>query len=182
MSDLLLAALERLSPRVRRVVVAVGALLALGAVIAALTLTTPHGRHKRRAPGPRPTAVSSPHPSLSPPQLPPPVSTAAMRQARQVAERFLAGYLPFAYGRGSARAIRGIAPALRRELLRQRAQLTPVERHRRPRVMSLQTLGTTPAFVVATAVIDDGGVTPYRLRFTLQREADQWAVSSVAEG
>ena len=71
---------------------------------------------------------------------------------------------------------------LRGELVRHRAQLTPVERHRRPRVMSLKTLGTTPAFVVATALIDDGGVTVYRLRFTLQREADRWAVSSVAEG
>jgi hypothetical protein len=43
-----------------------------------------------------------------------------MLQARHVAARFLAGYLPFAYGRGSALAIQGITPALRRELLRQR--------------------------------------------------------------
>ena len=177
---MLLTALERLPPRVRRVVVAVGALLALGAVMAALTLTNPHGGHKRRAPGQRPPAAGSPHPS--PRRLPPPVSTAAMREARRVAARFLAGYLPFAYGHGSALAIRGITPALRRELLRQRAQLTPVERRRRPRAVSLQTIGTTPTFVVATAVIDDGGVTTYRLRFTLQREADRWAVSSVAEG
>jgi hypothetical protein len=48
--------------------------------------------------------------------------------------------------------------------------------------VSLQTIGTTPAFVVATATIDDGGVTTYRLRFTLQREARGWAVSSVGEG
>jgi hypothetical protein len=180
MTELLLAGLERLAPRVRRVLVAVGALLALGAVMAALTLTNPHGGHNRRRPKQRPTAAGSPHPSPS--RLPPPVSTAAMRQARQVAARFLAGYLPFAYGRGSAVAIRGITPALGRELLRQRAQLTPVERRRRPWIESLQTIGTTPAFVVATAVIDDGGVTTYRLRFALQREADRWAVSSVAEG
>lgn len=104
-----------------------------------------------------------------------------MLEARQVAARFLAGYLPFAYGRGSALAIRGITPALRHELLRQRAQLTPVERRRRPRVISLQTIGTTPAFVVATAMIDDGGVTTYRVRFTLQRQAGRWAVSTVQD-
>ena len=179
MTELLLAALERLSPRVRRVVVAVGALPALGAVMTALTLTNPHGGHKPRGPAQRP-AAGSPHPS--PRRLPPPVSTAAMLEARQVAARFLAGYLPFAYGRGSALAIRSITPALRRELLRQRAQLTPVERQRRPRVMLLQTIATTPTFVVARAVIDDGGVTTYRLRFTVQREAGRWAVSSVAEG
>ena len=180
MSELLLTALERLPPRVRRLVIAVGALLALGAVMAALTLTNPHGGHKRRAPAQHPAAAGSPRPS--PPRIPPPVSTAAMLQAHQVADRFLAGYLPFAYGRGGALAIRGITPALRRQLLRQRAQLTPVERRRRPRVVSLQTIGTTPAFVVATAVIDDGGLTTYHLRFALQLQAGGWAVSSVAEG
>jgi hypothetical protein len=180
MTELLLAGLGRLAPRVRRVLVAVGALLALAAVMAALTLTNPHGGHKRRRPEQRPAAAGSPHPS--PPRLPPPVSTAAMLQARRVAARFLAGYLPFAYGRGNALAVRGITPALRHELLGQRAQLTPVERRRRPRVMSLQTIATTPAFVVATAVIDDGGVSTYRLRFTLQLQADRWAVSSVEDG
>ena len=179
MSDLVLAALERLPRRVRRFVVAVGALLALGAVMAALTLTASHGGQERR-PTPQHPAASVPR--TSPRRLPPPVSTAAMLQARRVAERFLAGYLAFAYGRGGALAIRGITPALRRQLLRQRAQLTPVERRRRPRVVLLQTIGTTPAFVVATAVIDDGGVTTYRLRFTLQRETGRSAVSSVAEG
>ena len=47
MSDLLLTALERLPPRVRRLVVAVGALLALAAVMSALTLTAPAGDRPR---------------------------------------------------------------------------------------------------------------------------------------
>jgi hypothetical protein len=109
-SDLLLAALERRPPRVRRVVVAIGALLALGAVLAGLTLTAPRSDHKRRRMRPPPAAASSPR--GLPRRLPPPVSTAAMLQARQVAQRFLAGYLPFAYGRGSALAVRGVTPAL----------------------------------------------------------------------
>ncbi len=180
MTELLRAGLRRLAPRGRRVLVAVGALLALGAVMVALTLTNQHGGHNRRWPEQRPTAAGSPRPAPS--RLPPLVSTAAMLQARRVAARFLAGYLPFAYGRGGALAIPDVTPALRRELLRQRAQLTPVERRRRPRVVALQTVGTTPAFVVATAVIDDGGVTTYRLRFMLQRQAGRWAVTSLADG
>jgi hypothetical protein len=180
MSGLLLAALERLSPRVRRFVVAIGALLAIGAVMAALTLIHPHGGQGRRLALRRPAPASVPR--ISPRRLPPPVSTAAMLQARRVAARFLAGYLPFAYGRGGAVAIRGITPALRRQLLSRRPRLTPVERRRRPRVVSVQTVGTTPVFVVATAVIDDGGLAPYRLRFTLSRSAGRWAVSSVEEG
>jgi hypothetical protein len=179
MSGPVLAALERLSPRVRRFVVAIGALMALGAVMAALTLTASHGGQERRSPPQRPAATV---PRTPPRRLPLPVSTAAMLQVRRVAERFLAGYLPFAYGRGRALAIRGITQTLRRQLLSQRTQLTPVERRRRPRVVSVQTVGTTPVFVVATAVIDDGGVATYRLRFTLSRSAGRWAVGSVEEG
>jgi hypothetical protein len=189
MTELLLVALERLSPRVRRVVVAVGVLLALGAVIAALTLTASHGGGARPPAAHRPAAASVPHPPAaasvpdpSPRRLRPPVSTAAMVQARQVAARFLADYLPFAYGRGRALAVRGITPGLRRQLLRARAQLTPAERRRHPRVVALQTSGTTPTLVVATAVIDDGGVAAYRLRFTLGGAGGRWAVSSVEGG
>ncbi|MGO9974500.1 MAG: hypothetical protein ACLP01_17190 [Solirubrobacteraceae bacterium] len=180
MTGLLFAALERLSPRVRRLVVVVGALAALGAVIAALTLSVPRSVHERRPTSPRRVAVRAP--DASPRRLAPPVSTAALLRARRVAERFLAGYLMFAYGRGSALAVMGVTSTLRLELLRERAELTPAERRRRPRVVSLQTLGTTPLFVVAAALIDDGGVATYRLRFTLQRGAGRWAVSSVEEG
>ncbi len=180
MTELLLAALERVSPRVRRLVVAVGALLALGVVIAALTLSTPHRGRERRSSPHRSAASSSRH--VSPRRLPPPVSTRQLTVARRVGERFLAGYLRFAYGRGSALAVTGVTAALRRRLLRQRAQLTPVERRRLPRAVSLQTIATTPLFVVATAVIDDGGVATYRLRFTLERRGGRWAVSSVEDG
>ena len=180
MSDLLLAALERLSPRARRLVVAAGALLALGAVMAALTLIAPHGGHKRERTVPRPAGTSLPH--TAPRGLPPPVLARQLTLARRVGERFLAGYLRFAYGRGSALAVSAVTLALRSELLRQRAQLTPVERRRSPRVVSLQMIGTTPTFVVATAVIDDGGVAAYPLRFTLEHGGGRWAVSSVEVG
>jgi hypothetical protein len=180
MSDPLLGVLERLPPRVRRLTVAVGGLLLLGAVMAALTLSSPRGGHQRRPARQRPVGGSLPH--TSPGRVPPPVSTGQLFVARRAAERFLAGYLRFAYGRGDALAIRGVTPALRRQLRRQRAQLTPVERGRRPQAVSLQTIGTTPTFVVATAVIDDGGVTTYRLRFTLQAGGGRWAVISVDEG
>jgi hypothetical protein len=99
-----------------------------------------------------------------------------------VGERFLVGYLRLAYGRGSALAVSGVTPGLRRRLLGQRAQLTPVERRRHPRVVSLQTIATTPTFVVARAVIHDGGVATYPLRFTLVHAGGRWVVSSVEVG
>lgn len=71
---------------------------------------------------------------------------------------------------------------LHSQLITQRAQATPAERGRHPRVVSLATVGTTPAFVVATATIEDGGITAYRLRLTLQEQAGRWLVSSVQAG
>ncbi len=180
MSELLLAVLERLPSRVRRLVVAAGALLALAAVMAGLTLTSLHGDRRRqpvrRRPVSRPVQLTSPH------RLAPPLSATAIAGSRRVAERFLSGYLPFVYGRGGALAIRGITSTLRQQLLRKRAELTPVERRRHPRLVSLQTTATTPTFVVATARIDDGGVTTYHLRFTLEGRAGRWLVSGVQEG
>ena len=178
MSSLLLSVLERLPSRVRRGVVAAGALLALAAVMAALTLTAPHGDGQRRQPV-RQRQGSVGVQRSSRPRLAPPVPATAIRRARRVAQRFLAGYLPFAYGRVDLAAINGITPTLRSLLL---GRLTPAERRRRPRVVSLQTTATTPTFVVATAVIDDGGVTTYRLRFTLERRAGRWLVSGLQEG
>jgi hypothetical protein len=130
-SDLLLAALERVSPRARRSVVAVGALLALGAVIAAPTLIAPHGGDKREPTLRRRAGTSLPR--TAPRGLSPPVVAGQLTVARRVGERLLVGYLRFAYGRGSALAVSGVTLALRRRLLGQRARLTPVERRRRPR-------------------------------------------------
>lgn len=58
MTELLLAALDRLPRRVRRFVVAAGALLALGAVMAALIMSAPRGGLKHR-PTPRQVAAGS---------------------------------------------------------------------------------------------------------------------------
>jgi hypothetical protein len=60
--------------------------------------------------------------------------------------------------------------------------MTPVERRRHPRVLSLRVVGITPGFVAATAAVTDGGIATYPLRFTLQRSAGRWSVSSVLAG
>ena len=99
-----------------------------------------------------------------------------------LARRFLLSYLKFAYGRARATAVEAVAPGLRSQLMRDRAQVTPAERARHPRVVSLGTVGTTPGFVVATATIEDGGIAAYRLRFALREEGGRWLVSDVQEG
>lgn len=99
--------------------------------------------------------------------------------ARAVAERFLGSYLPFVYGRVRAGSVSAVTPELRRALLRERAQVTPAELRRHPRVISLQVVGTSAEVVLATAIVEDSGITTYALRFTLERDAGSWAVSGV---
>jgi hypothetical protein len=110
------------------------------------------------------------------------VAAGELARARDAAARFLAGYVPFIYGRGSARSVDAIAPALRLQLMRARAQVTPVERRRRPRVVALTAVGRAPGVVLATALVEDGGVTTYALRITLREDRSGWLASAVDGG
>jgi hypothetical protein len=178
----LISAVERLPPRVRRVVVAVAALLLIGAATVALTIApSPVGGVRAGSPAPRaPARQTTLRPS--PQRLAPPVPAAQLRRAHDAAERFLGTYVPFAYGRAGALGMSSLTPAFGRQLVRDLAQVTPVERRRRPRVVLLRVVGLTPGFALATAIVDDGGIAAYPLRFTLQASAGRWAVSGVQEG
>jgi hypothetical protein len=137
MTAWLISALERLPPWARRVVVVVVALLLIGAAITALTIAPSPGTGVRRAPVPRrPARQTTPHPSRQ--RVAPPVPAAQLRRAHDAAERFLRTFLPFAYGRARAPAVTSVTPALRRQLVRERTHVTPAERQRRPRVVSLR--------------------------------------------
>ena len=163
-------------------VVAATAMLLLAGAVTSLTLEAAPGDGARRL-TPIPRHPSRPAPTRPlPPPVRPPVSATDLHAARVVAAWFLVSYLHFAYGREGAGSVMGVTPELRSELITQRAQPTPAERGRHPRVASLSTVGTTPGFVVATATIEDGGVAAYRLRFILQAQAGRWLVSSGQAG
>jgi hypothetical protein len=106
MSAWLLPLLGWLPPRAGRVAVAMSGLVMVGAVMAALTLTASPaggGRPRRatsRAPLDGTSTRSAPQP------VAPPVSAAQLLRSREVAERFLGSYVPFAYGQGGASAPR----------------------------------------------------------------------------
>jgi hypothetical protein len=186
MTPWLISALERLPPLARRGVIAVVALVLVGAAVTALTVAPSPGIAARPAPraqrAPAHETASRPLSQLE--ALPaPPVPPVQLRRAREAAERFLSDYLPLAYGRGTAREASAVRAALGRRLARARALITPVERRRHPRVVSLRVVGMTPGFVVATAMVDDGGLSVYPLRFTLREAVGRrWVLSSVQEG
>ncbi|MHB8659990.1 MAG: hypothetical protein ACYC91_19030 [Solirubrobacteraceae bacterium] len=178
----LIAAIERLPQRARRVAVAATALLVLAGTITSLTLQAGRGREAGRsavtvrAPARRPAAQTMA------PRLRPPVSGSSLRLASRVARRFLLSYLQFAYGGARATSVEAVTPGLRSELMRDRARVTPAERARDPRVVSLRVLGTNPGFVLATASVEDGGIAAYRLRFALREAGGRWLVRDVQEG
>jgi hypothetical protein len=67
-------------------------------------------------------------------------------------------------------------------LKRERVQVTPVERRRRPRVITLTALGQASGVVIATALVDEGGIANYVMQLTLRRTSRGWLVSRVDEG
>jgi hypothetical protein len=107
------------------------------------------------------------------------VTAAQLAPARRAAARFLRGYLQLVYGRGRAASVAAVTPALRDQLTSYPVRPTPVESRRRPRMVSLQFEAQTPEVLLASAMIDDGGITAYPLRLTLRRGTAGWLVSRV---
>jgi len=174
MTGRLAAALGRGSRTRRRLTLAAAGLVALLVVTSALA-PSPHPADRPLPPPAWPARTR--RTPTAPGSFP--ISAGGLVAARRVAARFLAGYLPFLYGRGTARLIVGVTPGLRLRLGREPALVTPVERHRDPRVVSLTAVGQTPAAVLATALVADGGVTAYAVRITLRAGRDGWLVSGV---
>ena len=156
MSGRLLAILGRLDARPRRATVLLVALALLGLLFA---VVTPSPAPRAGAPtagrsvgsGER-RAESSPAPGR-----PAAVSAAQLSEARRAAELFLAGYLRVAYRRAPVQPLRDAMPALRRELAHRQADLSPAERRRDPRLVSLDVVGNGPDEASATAMVADGG-------------------------
>jgi hypothetical protein len=105
-----------------------------------------------------------------------------MARVRTTTRSFLAGYLRFVYGRASASSVPEVTPGFRRELMRERASVTPVERRRRPQVVGVEAFGRGSGVVLATTLIADGGIATYTLRITLRHGRFGWLVTGVDGG
>lgn len=173
----LVAALGRRSPTTRRLMLPAVALVVLLVVVSALA-PSPHPAHRSVPPpaGPARTRRTATAPGS---RL---ISPDGLARARRVAARFLASYLPFLYGRASARSFEAVTPGLRRQLSDTRGLVTPVERQRHPRVVSLTAVRQAPAAVLASGLVADGGVTTYALRLMLRAGRGGWLVSGVDGG
>ena len=109
-----------------------------------------------------------------------PAQRSAVRAAKAAARQFLAGYLPYSYGRRDADSIRSVTPALRRTLARNAPRVPPeLAAKARPRVKALGVSGVTDdRQVILMAQVDDGQ-SSYVALLTLERQGRRWTVSQV---
>ena len=112
----------------------------------------------------------------------PPAAVAASRaevtHAKRAARRFLAGYLPYAYGQASPRRIRAASARLRLRLTRDHPRVSARERRRRPRVELLQAEGVSRRHAKLAALVSDGG-RRYTVPLELERTPAGWIVTDV---
>jgi hypothetical protein len=102
-------------------------------------------------------------------------SRADIGQAKRAARRFLAGYLPYTYGRGSARRIASVSGELRDRLAGERPRVPARERRRRPRLELLQSDGVDRERARLLAMVRDGE-RRYTVGLELARSAAGWRV------
>jgi hypothetical protein len=101
-----------------------------------------------------------------------------VRQSKRAARRFLAGYLPYAYGRASVGEIRAVSDRLRRRLARDRPRVWARERRRRPRTELLQAEGVSRRHAHVAALVSDGA-RRYTVPLELERSSAGWTVTDV---
>ena len=101
-----------------------------------------------------------------------------MDAAQRAARRFLAGYLPYTYGRRSPDRIAAATAALVRQLDNERPRVPARERGRRARVVLVQADAAGPVRAEATALVSDGA-RRYTVPLKLARQRSGWKVTDV---
>jgi hypothetical protein len=166
---------------------AIAVALIAGATALLGQLERPHATPRDdRAPNPSPAAAPpSPAAQLSPTRAGArerseegartaiPASRVDVAASRRAARGFLAGYLPYTYGRASA--IRSATPALRRRLAAQRPRVPTGERSRTPRVVLLQSDSVGREHGEYVALVSDGK-RQYSVALALKRTRAGWQV------
>jgi len=140
---------------------------------AALALLLLPGGEAALAPPPEQEATVAAPPGPAPHRARP------LAQPLAAARRFLGGYLPFLYGRGSARAVAAAAPSLRDRLAASRLRVPPAASERHPRVVGLDGRRLASGRVLVMARIADGGAAIYPVSLTLARRSGRWLVVAV---
>lgn len=143
------------------------AVLAAGIAIAAAS----GSRSAAQIASPRVVGLPAPGPLANAPHAP-------VAPAAGAARTFLAGYLAYLYGRGSAADIRDAAPPLIAALGSVGPSLTPAARRLHPVVVGLGAHEASGSVLHVTALISDG-IARYTLQIVLSHERSGWVTTQL---
>ena len=158
------------------VVVVLGAAGA-GIAIAAVLSARDGGSRTAARPYPTVPATGTPH---EPHPAPAPGRSAEERAAMQAARRFLAGYLPYSYGRGPAGRIEAAAAPLATMLRRQPPRVPAADRQLRPRLVSLDVASSNGDLGFDLAAVVDDGRRRYSMILAVRPAGDRWLVTALS--
>jgi hypothetical protein len=163
---------ERWRSGAARVLVALGVLATLGAVVALAAFVSPEHRPSEalRAPPSSPVVLGR--------------SVArhdARAGAREAGQRFLRAYVAFLYGRRAARDLPSATANLRSHLRRTHIRVPPARAERTPTISALRVDACDRRFVQVSVPVDDGDLSPYRIRAIAERRGRRWLVVRVTD-
>lgn len=101
-------------------------------------------------------------------------------EPQRAAEVFLASYLPYLYGRGTASEVRGATAPFVHSLTPRAPRVPPAMGGMHPRVLSLHATPAPAGLIGVTALINDGAVIDYPITLRLARHGHQLLVSGIA--
>ena len=104
-------------------------------------------------------------------------SSALVRLSRE----FLAGYLAYLYGHGSATEVRGVSLTFATALRANPPRVSVDTQARHPRVVSVQAAAGEQGQLTATAMISDGGVADYPVILLIERRGGRLVITGLGE-
>jgi len=114
------------------------------------------------------------------PTSPPAVAPREARAAMAAARAFLAGYLPYSYGRADARRIRAAAGSLLRELEASPPRVPVTVARARPRLISVRAQAATGGFEVNVLAVVDDGQRRYSIPLAVRDAGRRWVVTAIS--
>lgn len=156
---------------------AMAAVVVLSAVALLLALTQPSSPHQRAAHGQRSSAAGSAsgRRTLGGQERTTPMTPVI----EEAADRFLAGYLSYAYGHAPASQIKGATTGLLHSLQERPPRVPPGMQQLKPRLLSLHTTPAAPGLVGVSALVTDGRVVDYPVGLLLSPQGDRLLVSGL---
>jgi hypothetical protein len=110
----------------------------------------------------------------------PPVAPREARAATAAARAFLAGYLPYSYGRSDAGRIRAAAWRLLRELEASPPRVPGTVARARPRLISVRAEAATGDLDVDVVAVVDDGQRRYSIPLAIRDAGRRWIVTAVS--